>query len=185
MTKSDPVSNGNFKVPCILGNALPEITFSLKRSHISGMGRTRSQKPECSFQKGVPILMIFVQILLRLCITVPSPELLCVSGWGDFRYRRGCEQWRSRSAAIEVGCDCVHTPEAFQVGWFPACGKSFKLSLGWEEWPDNVPPPRPAGIEDPCITKRANANKTERKNAKSINRGSVGPKRANANKTER
>ena len=98
-----------------------------------------------------------------LCITVPSPELLCVSGWGDFRYRRGCEQWRSRSAASEVGCDCVHTPEASQVGWFPACGKSFKLSLGWQEWPDNVPLPRPASVEDPCIKKRANANKTERK----------------------
>ncbi len=114
MTKSCTVSNGNFTAKCIF--ALPEITFSLKRSHISGMGRTRSQKPKCSVQKGVPILRFFVQIWLHLCITVPSPELLCASGWGDFRYRRGCEQWRSRSAAIEVGCDCVHTPEAFQVG---------------------------------------------------------------------
>ena len=64
MTKSDPVSKGNFKAPCIL--ALPEITFILKRSHISGMGRTRSQKPKCTFQKGVPILMILVQNLILL-----------------------------------------------------------------------------------------------------------------------
>ena len=41
---------------------------------------------------------------------------------------------------------------------------------------------RSVGVQ--WLEKRANANKTERKNAKSINRGSVGQKRANANKTE-
>ena len=33
---------------------------------ISGMGRTRSQKPKCASQKGVPILMILVQHLILL-----------------------------------------------------------------------------------------------------------------------
>ena len=64
MTQSGTVLNENFTSPSI--DALPEITFILKRTHISGMGRTRSQKPKCAFQKGVPILMILVQHLILL-----------------------------------------------------------------------------------------------------------------------
>ena len=48
-----------------------------QRSHISGMGRTRSQKPKCTFQKGVPILMILVQnlILLRFVHNRAQPRV--------------------------------------------------------------------------------------------------------------
>ena len=44
---------------------------------ISGMGRTRSQKPKCAFQKGVPILMILVQnlILLRFVHNRAQPRV--------------------------------------------------------------------------------------------------------------
>ena len=79
MTQSGTVLNENFTSPSI--DALPEITFILKRTHISGMGRTRSQKPKCAFQKGVPILMILVQhlILLRFVHNRAQPRVaMCI-----------------------------------------------------------------------------------------------------------
>ena len=45
MTKSDPVSKGNFKAPCIL--ALPEITFILKRSHFRRISHAISRAAAC------------------------------------------------------------------------------------------------------------------------------------------
>ena len=47
MTKSDAISNRNYKAPHIF--ALPEITFLRKRPHISATGRTRSRTSREAF----------------------------------------------------------------------------------------------------------------------------------------